>query len=88
MKVFILTCEPYHDNSQIEGVYLDEYEAIDALKASVDPSNINCPDSWLTEWDTSVNQEGRRWKMTGTQANDPSRKGWNPIRKDFVLEEL
>lgn len=87
MKVYILTQEPYHDNSSILGVFTDEEKAVEALKASVDPTNINCDDSRLTEWDVEENEEGRVWAMHGQQVSDPAQKGWHPVRVDFTFVE-
>ena len=67
MKVYILTVEPYHDNSRILGVFADEARAIESLKASVDPANINCDDRHLVEWDVATNKGLRVWKMEGKQ---------------------
>lgn len=84
MKVFILTSEPYHDNSAIIGIFTDEQAANAALKASVNPEDINCDDSRLLEWDLETNQKGRQWDMIGKQVWE----GSSPIRKEFTLNYL
>lgn len=87
MTVYILTQEPYHDNSSVLGVFTDLDKALETLKASVDPSNINCDDKALAEWDVTGNKEQRVWWMRGEQVTDPTKKGWYPVRKDFEFVE-
>ena len=85
MIVYILTEEPYHDNSTILGVFDNEQDGLEALDGSVDPSEINGSDTTLTEWDLDKNEGQRQWCMVGKQITDPSRKDWWPIRRDYTL---
>ena len=85
-KVFILTEEPYHNNSSILGVYEDEEIAVDAWRKSVVPGDINGEDTRITEWDLGTNSPGRVWYAQGTQISDPERKGWHPIRRDYEFQ--
>lgn len=83
--VYILTAEPYHDNGWVAGVYLTEAEGVAALAAAPNPTDINCPDYRLTEWDMIGNRAVRRWDAVGRQVTDPTVKGWAPVRKDFIV---
>jgi len=84
--VFILTSEPYHDNSRIVGVYADEKTAVAVFKAAPNPANINDDDYVLSEWDSTVSTELRQWTATGTQIREPDgRGGTTPTRKEFVF---
>lgn len=83
MVIYILTSEPYHDNSSIIGVFHGREIALTALKNSVDPKDINCNDYSLEEWDMEKNERTNDWAIVGEQVNGTPGKGWNPIRKDF-----
>lgn len=96
MKVYILTSEPYHDNSSIQGVYPDETSGLQALRDQWPPTtaDFNMNDGMLTEWDLETNTEGRIWQMHGKQIRevgplrwDPTKTGPRPVRKEFTLIE-
>jgi hypothetical protein len=91
MILYILTSEPYHDNSSIFGVYTDREVALAALQATPDPTNINGDDYRLVEWDTEANAEVQRWEMNGTQVREvspvpwSSKPEWHAVRREYVL---
>lgn len=86
MKVYILTSEPYHDNSQILGVYDDEGQAVAAWKGTPDPTDINGEDVQLTEWNLDTNSQCRVWYAKGEQVSDQTAKGWLPIRCNYTFQ--
>ncbi len=85
MLVYILTEEPYHDNSTILGIFRSQKEGLEALNASVNPEEINGEDIRLYEWDLNKNKCLRRWDMVGDQITDPSREGWYPLRREYTI---
>ncbi len=91
MLVYVLTEEPYHDNSSILGVFASEKVALDVLQSTPDPTNINEDDYRLTEWDTATNTRGREWGMTGRQVREVGPVPWSDreqsraVRKDFTF---
>ena len=56
MKIYIVTNEPYRDNSTIVGVELDRELAISAAQMfASEEKNIAIDDSWyVTEWDVET----------------------------------
>ena len=83
MRVYVLTEEPYHDNGEVVGVYLDRDEALAKLKAMPDPSNINESDFQLAEWETENQTCSTVWRMIGSQVWE---KGV-PVRVEFSFTE-
>lgn len=63
MKVYILTEEPYHDNSTILGVFLEQADGYNAAVAAASEKPDDCIDyDWaLTEWDTEKNAWASEW---------------------------
>ena len=65
MRVYILTYEPYHENSEVRGVYTDYDTAMRAL--TIAPSCADTPqwddtDTWdLQEWDIELSSKTRHW---------------------------
>jgi hypothetical protein len=83
MKIWVLVFEPYHENSDILGVYHDEAEGLAALKKEgEDNPNPSWDDSdtyELQEWDTDTQTHIRTlvnhnpWKdVDGV----PTKQGW------------
>jgi hypothetical protein len=63
MKLYVLTFEPYHENSTVMGLYNEFEKAMEALKHSSD-------DDKETEWCSSDTYELQEWDTeTGEQTN-------------------
>ena len=78
MKVYILVYEPYHENSEIHGVYATETEGLQALRdapqRSPEPHWDNS-DTWdLQEWDTETIEKTRHWVQENP--HEPITQDW------------
>lgn len=72
MKLFILTDEPDHSSSKILGVYRSWDEGMEALRASVKPTQVGRDGgTMLTEWDLEANRKGKQWLMVGFLTRKP-----------------
>lgn len=89
MRVYILTEEPYHDNSAIIGVFSTEQEGLAALHASINPEEINGEDHSLREWSLHENKCLNQWNLVGEQIwgfdVDSTCTYRKPVRRAYVL---
>lgn len=67
MKIYILTAEPYHDNSEVRAVYLNPEDGIAELRKCIKWVRFEANTYQLQEWDMDAQKAERLWEISVRQ---------------------